>query len=265
MLNKFFITDPNKDDTKATDKQLRRLIPNIITLGSMVCGLTAIQMAIGEEWRNAILLILAATILDTMDGAIARLLNATSKFGAELDSLADFLSFGIAPATIMYLWILNDAGQVGWIAALVFAISSALRLARFNAASEDQEKKPEWGKYFFSGVPAPAGSGLMLLPMIAYLQIDMDLSEYSFASPLIGLWTLVIAGLMVSRIPTFSSKQIRLPALGIIPSLAIVGLFLAMLVHAPWITLTVSALIYATMIPVSYSVYRSREKRSDDK
>ena len=263
MLNKFFITDPDKDEEKAKDKQLRRLIPNIITLGSMVCGLTAIQMAIGEQWNNAVLLILVATVLDTLDGAIARLLNATSKFGAELDSLADFLSFGIAPAIIMYLWILNDAGQVGWIAAMVFVIASSLRLARFNATSEVQEKKPEWAKYFFSGVPAPAGSGLALLPIIAYLQIDMDLSEYNFASPLIGLWTLIVAGLMVSRIPTFSSKQIRFPALGIIPSLAIIGLFLALLIHAPWITLTVSAIFYAAMIPVSYSVYKSREKRSD--
>jgi CDP-diacylglycerol--serine O-phosphatidyltransferase len=261
MLNKFFITDPDGEDGKTKDKQLRRLIPNMITIASMVCGLTAIQMAIGEEWRNAVLLILGATILDTMDGAIARLLNATSKFGAELDSLADFLSFGVAPATIMYLWILNDAGQVGWIAALVFVVASSLRLARFNAASDDQEKKPEWGRYFFSGVPAPAGSGLVLLPMIVYLQLDMDLSQYNVASPLIGLWTLIIAGLMVSRIPTFSSKQIRLPALGLVPTLAITGLFLAMLIHAPWITLTVLAVLYTLLIPVSYRVYKSREKR----
>ena len=264
MLNNFFITDPDKEDGKAKDKRLRKLIPNIITLGSMVCGLTAIQMAISEQWQNAVLLILVATILDTMDGAIARLLNATSKFGAELDSLADFLSFGVAPATVMYLWILNDAGKIGWIAALVFVMSSALRLARFNAAAEDQEKKPEWGKYFFSGVPAPAGSGLALLPIIVYLHIDTDLSDWNVASPLIGIWTLIIAGLMVSRIPTFSSKQIRLPSLGMIPTLAILGLFLAMLVHAPWITLTVSGLLYALLIPVSYRVYKTREKRAND-
>lgn len=261
MINHFFITDPDKDDGNEKENQLRKLIPNMITLASMVCGLTAIQMAIGEQWQNAVLLILAATILDTMDGAIARLLNATSKFGAELDSLADFLSFGVAPATIMYLWILNDAGRVGWIAALVFVIAAALRLARFNAASEVQEAKPEWGKYFFSGVPAPAGSGLALLPIIAYLQIDMDLSDYNFASPLIGLWTLIVALLMVSRIPTFSSKQIRVQALGLIPTLAMVGLFLALLIHAPWITLTIFAILYASLIPVSYRVYKSREKR----
>lgn len=265
MFSNFFITDPDKNDGKAKEKQLRKLIPNIITIASMVCGLTAIQMAIGEQWQNAVLLILVATILDTMDGAIARLLNATSKFGAELDSLADFLSFGVAPATIMYLWILNDAGRVGWIAALVFVIASALRLARFNAAVETQAKKPEWAKYFFEGVPAPAGSGLALLPIIAYLQIDMDLSQYNFASPLIGLWTLIVAGLMVSHIPTFSSKQVRIHVLGLIPTLSIVGLFLAMLVHAPWMTLTAFACLYACLIPVSYRVYKSREKRSDNK
>lgn len=262
MFNKWFITDPDSDDQKHGENQLRKLIPNMITISSMVCGLTAIQMAIGSEWRNAVLLILVATILDVMDGAIARLLNATSKFGAELDSLADFLSFGIAPATIMYLWILNDIGQVGWIAALVFSIASALRLARFNAASEEQAEKPEWSKYFFSGVPAPAGSGLALLPIIMYLQLDTDLSEYSIASPLIGIWILIIAGLMVSHIPTFSTKQFRLPSFGMIPTLAIGALFIALLIHAPWITLTVWGVIYALLIPVSYSVYKAREKRS---
>lgn len=262
MLKDFFMTDPDKDEEVKQEKQLRKLIPNMITLSSMVCGLTAIQMAIGDEWRNAVLLILAATILDTLDGALARLLNATSKFGAELDSLADFLSFGVAPATIMYLWILDDAGRVGWIAALVFAIASALRLARFNAGHEMQDEKPEWGKYFFEGVPAPAGSGLMLLPLIMYLHIDMDLSEYAYASPLIGIWTLIIAALMVSRIPTFSSKQLKLPStIGIIPTLAVVGLLIALLVHAPWITLSILAIIYASLIPVSYRVYQLRAKR----
>ena len=262
MLNNFFITDPDKDEGQKKDKQLRKLIPNLITLGSMVCGLTAIQMAIGEQWSNAVLLILVATVLDTLDGAIARLLNATSKFGAELDSLADFLSFGVAPATVMYLWLLNDAGKIGWIATLVFVMASALRLARFNASAEEQEEKPEWGKYFFSGVPAPAGSGIALLPIIIYLQLDTDLSDYNIGTPLIAVWVMVVAGLMVSRLPTFSSKQIRLPSIGLIPTLAVVGLFLAVLINAPWITLTVSGLIYTAMIPVSYRVYRSREKRA---
>lgn len=259
MLQKYFITDPDSDNKP--DHNLRRFIPNMITIGSMVCGVTSIQMATAGRWNDAVLLILIATILDTMDGAIARLLNATSKFGAELDSLADFLSFGVAPATVMYLWILNDAGRVGWIAALVFVICSALRLARFNVQTEDTAKKPEWARYFFSGVPAPAGSGLILLPIIVYLQIDMDLSEFNYASPIIGLWTLVIAGLMVSNIPTFSSKQVRLPG-GLIPSLAIAGLFIAMLVHAPWITLTAFGVLYASLIPVSMRVYAQREKRA---
>lgn len=260
-IHHFFITDPDKEDEARKDSKLKKLIPNMITLTSMVCGLTSIQMAIGGEWRNAALLIVAATLLDAMDGAIARLLNATSKFGAELDSLADFLSFGVAPATVMYLWILNDAGKVGWIAAMVFVIASALRLARFNASAEEREEKPEWGKYFFTGVPAPAGAGLALLPLIMYMQLDTDLSEYNFASPLIGLWTLIVAALMVSRIPTFSSKQIRLPSIGMIPTLAVVGLILAMLVHAPWITLTTMGVLYAVLIPVSYRLYKAREKR----
>ncbi len=261
MLNQFFITDPDKDEDTRKDNRLKKLIPNMITLTSMVCGLTAIQMAIGDQWRNAVLLIVVATILDAMDGAIARLLDATSKFGAQLDSLADFLSFGVAPATVMYLWILQESGKVGWIAAIVFVIASALRLARFNASVDETEKKPEWGKYFFTGVPAPAGAGLALMPLIIYMQLDTDLSEYNVASPVIGLWILLIAALMVSRIPTFSSKQIRLPSVGLIPSLAIGGLILAMLVHAPWITLTMMGLLYTALIPVSYRLYKSREKR----
>lgn len=260
MLNKFFITDPGKETDKNQEKQLRKFIPNIVTLASMVCGLTSIQMAIAEEWQNAVLLVLVSTILDTLDGALARLLNAASKFGAELDSLADFLSFGVAPATIMYLWILNDAGQIGWIAALVFVLASALRLARFNASAEETEKKPDWARYFFSGVPAPAGSGLMLLPLIIYLQIDTDLSEYNIGAPLLGVLAIVIAGLMVSRVPTFSSKQIRMPSVGLVPSLAIAGLIIALLIHAPWITLTLMGLLYASLIPVSYRVYKMREK-----
>lgn len=259
MLHKYFIADPDIDDKK--DSNLKRFIPNLITIGSMVCGVTAIHMATAEQWNEAVLLILIATILDTLDGAIARLLNACSKFGAELDSLADFLSFGVAPATLMYLWILDDAGRVGWVASLVFVICSALRLARFNVQSEDTDKKPEWARKFFSGVPAPAGSGLILLPIIVYLQIDMDLSQYNFASPLIGLWTLLIAGLMVSNIPTFSSKQIRIRG-GLIPSLAIAGLIIALLVHAPWVTLTVFGLLYAALIPVSMRVYAKRGQRA---
>lgn len=263
MLKDYFIPDPSNDKKK--ELSLRKLIPNIITLTSMICGLTAIQYAIQGRWEGATLLIIAATFLDMMDGAMARLLNASSKFGAELDSLSDFLSFGVAPATLMYLWILSEAGKVGWIAALVFVIATALRLARFNIQSDNPEDKPEWGRYFFSGVPAPAGAGLILLPIIFYFQINTDLSEYAYASPLIGLWTLIIAGLMISRLPTFSSKQIRVPSGTTIPSLAIFALTAAMLIHAPWITLSIFGVIYIALLPVSYRVYKKRELRSRKK
>jgi len=261
MIKNFFIADPDKDDQKGNDRQLRALLPNMITLGSIVCGLTAIQMGIAGDWKPAVLFILAATILDTLDGAIARLLNASSKFGAELDSLADFLSFGIAPATIMYLWMLNDIGQIGWIATLVFVMASALRLARFNAQSEVRETVPEWGKYFFTGVPAPIGAGLALMPMIIYFQFETYLSDYKYATPIIALWMIVVAAFMVSRMPTFSSKQVRLSAMGLIPTLAVLGLFIALVVNAPWIMLSVGGIIYVALIPVSYRIYKSREKR----
>lgn len=260
MLRNFFIQDPAGE--RKRDLNLRKLIPNIITLTSMICGLTAIQYAIEGRWHGATLLIIAATFFDMMDGAMARLLKASSKFGAELDSLSDFLSFGVAPATLMYLWILADAGKVGWIAALVFVIATALRLARFNVQNEAIDDTPEWARYFFSGVPAPAGAGLILLPIIFYFQIDADLSAYNYASPLIGLWTIIVAGLMISRLPTFSSKQIRLPSGATIPSLAIFGLMAAMLVHAPWTTLSIMGIVYLLSLPLAYRVYKKREARN---
>jgi len=263
MLRNFFIQDSTSE--KRRDLSLRKLIPNIITLTSMICGLTAIQYTIEGRWQGATLLIIAATFFDVMDGAMARLLKASSRFGAELDSLSDFLSFGVAPATLMYLWILADAGKVGWIAALVFVIATALRLARFNVQSDNTDDKPEWARYFFSGVPAPAGAGLILLPIIFYFQIDTDLSAYSYASPLIGLWTIIVAGLMISRLPTFSSKQIRLPSGSTVTSLAIFGLVAAMLVHAPWITLSVFGVLYLLSLPLSYRVYKKRELRHREK
>lgn len=259
LLDRFFLSDPKEERTQAN--RIARLVPNMVTLGSMAAGLTAMQKAISGQWQAAVLLILVACIMDMLDGALARLLNATSKFGAELDSLSDFLSFGVAPAMIMYLWVLQAAGKIGWMAALVFVIACGLRLARFNTMSAANDR-PEWAKYFFTGVPAPAGAGLMLAPMIFAFLINTDMSEFAFATPLIGLWTICVACLMVSQLPTFSSKQIRLPARSSMPVLATVGLVIAALIHAPWPSLSLFVMIYAASLPLSWRVYKRREQRA---
>jgi len=237
---------------------LNRLIPNLMTLTAMAAGLAAIQFAWDNQWERAVLAIVVAAILDALDGATARLLNATSEFGAQLDSLSDFLAFGVAPSIILYSWILQESGKIGWIAMIVFAAASALRLARFNST---QQKLPDWKKKFFSGVPAPAGAGLALLPLMIWLQLPNDFfDDVRFASPLVGLWTILIAGLMVSRIPTFSTKMIRVPAKLGMPSLAFAALLIAALFHAPWQTLSVAAFFYMGAIPFAVRTFRKQQK-----
>lgn len=241
---------------------LNRMIPNLMTLCAIAAGLTAIQLAWDSHWERAVFAILIAVILDALDGATARLLKATSEFGAQLDSLSDFLAFGVAPSIILYSWILEESGKIGWIAMIVYAAACALRLARFNVM---QKELPAWKKGFFSGVPAPAGAGLALLPVIVWFQLpEHFMEEFAFASPLVGLWTLVVAGLMVSRIPTFSTKMIKLPAKFGMPALAFAALLIALLVHAPWQTLTVSGLLYIASVPLAVRHFRKLQKENAD-
>lgn len=240
---------------------LPRLIPNLMTLIALAAGLTAIQYAIAGAWEKAVLAILIAAILDAMDGATARLLNATSEFGAQLDSLSDFLAFGVAPSIILYSWILEESGKIGWMAMLIFAAACALRLARFNVT---QKELPAWKKGFFSGIPAPAGAGLALMPLIVWIQEPRFFAEYNYASPLVGLWTILIAAMMVSRIPTFSTKMIKLPSKFAVPVLAFAALIIAALVHAPWQTLTIVGLAYMIAIPFAFSHFRKLQKEHAD-
>ena len=251
-LEDYFIEDPQSEKPKPGFR-LRRFLPNFLTLCALSAGLLSIQKAVDQQWDQAVLLITFSAIVDTMDGALARLLRATSKFGAELDSLSDFLCFGVAPAFVLYLWTLDQAGPVGWVAVLVFAIACALRLARFNTMSEI-DPRPDWARKFFMGVPAPCGAGLAILPLIVQLQFP-QLSGYPMLTPLIGVWVIVIAGLMVSKLPTLSTKQFKLPASSAVPMLAAAGLFLAALIHMPWATLMVMGVTYAVSIPFGWQKY----------
>jgi CDP-diacylglycerol--serine O-phosphatidyltransferase len=238
---------------------VRVLIPNMFTLVGLCAGLTAIRMGIESRWDLAVAALVFAALLDGIDGRIARLLKASSRFGAELDSLADFVNFGVAPAIIMYNWALGDLHSLGWIAVLVFAVCSALRLARFNV-SLDQTNVPAWKSNYFVGVPAPAGAITLLLPIYAQ-NLGLHLPSLT---PLVFFYTLAIALLMVSKVPTFSGKLIgqRIAREYVPPIFVAAALFMALLLTYPYLTLTVGSLLYLAMIPVSAYRYFAQERKN---
>lgn len=230
---------------------LARIIPNAITITALCTGLSAIRFALMGRWELAVSLILIAAILDAMDGRIARLLRVDSHFGAELDSLSDFISFGVAPAVVIYLYSLHLWKGTGWALALFFSTCMALRLARFNTNMD--ASMPEWTKKYSVGVPAPAGAILGLLPMMVSFALEMELQDM----PLIFGISLVISGLlMISRIPTYVLKNVRVPHHFVRPLLMMVAIFMAALFSVPWWTLSMGAVIYLLSIPVSLISFR---------
>src|SRR6187401_2696093 len=211
---------------------VRTLLPNLITLLALCAGLTAIRLAVENRLELALAAIVFAALLDGIDGRVARMLKGTSRFGAELDSLADFVNFGVAPAIILYFWGLHDIKSAGWIAALVFAICAGLRLARFNVMIDDPNK-PVWAGNFFTGIPAPAGAITVMLPI--YLSL-LGVSDGLITAWLTFFYTLAIALLMVSRLPVFSGKRVgkRVPPEMVLPVFVLVVLFFALLLSYPW-------------------------------
>lgn len=235
---------------------MRAVIPNAITAAALCSGLTGIRFAIDGNWRMALLAIVFAGVLDGIDGRIARLLKAQSRFGAELDSLADSLSFGMAPALIMFLWSLNDLPRLGWFAALGYAICCALRLARFNAQI-DADEQPHKSAGFLTGVPAPVGAGLAFLPVYLWLET----MEPLFRNPwVVAGWLVLIAFLMISSIATLSWKSLR-PGKDLrLLMIALVGvMFAGLLLETMW-TLTLICVIYLALIPLGMVRY-ARIKR----
>jgi CDP-diacylglycerol--serine O-phosphatidyltransferase len=239
---------------------VRTLLPNLITLLALCAGLTAIRLAIEHKFEWALYAIVFAALLDGLDGRLARMLKGTSRFGAELDSLADFVNFGVAPALILFQWGLREYGSVGWIAALVFALCAGLRLARFNVLAEDP-KRPPWAANFFVGVPAPAGAITVLLPL--YVQL-LGLPHLLLVKPFAFVYTLCIALLMVSRLPVFSGKRVgkRVPPEMVLPVFVLVVLFFALLIAYPWEVLTVGTLLYLASLPLGYLSYREYERKA---
>ncbi len=236
---------------------INRMIPNMLTLLALAAGLSALRFALLERWEHAALAILAASILDGLDGRIARILKGATKFGAELDSLSDFVCFGVAPAMVLYLWALSDAGPFGWAVVLVLCMCCALRLARFNTDG-DTPNQPAWSRNFFVGVPSPAGAGLVMFPMILWFHLESDLLRQPVV---VGLFMLIGAGLLVSRIRTYSFKKIRVAPGWVLPCMLGIGLYLALLLSTPWITLSVTLVAYAVSIPFSARAYRALLRR----
>jgi CDP-diacylglycerol--serine O-phosphatidyltransferase len=238
---------------------VRTLLPNLITLLALCAGLTAIRLSVEGKIELALAAIVFAALLDGIDGRVARMLKGTSRFGAELDSLADFVNFGVAPALILYFWGLHELKSAGWIVALVFAICAGLRLARFNVMIDDPDK-PAWQGNFFTGIPAPAGAITVLLPI--YLDL-LGVSGGLIAVWLTFLYTIVIALLMVSRLPVFSGKRVgkRVPPEMVLPVFVVVVLFFALLISYPWQVLTIGTLAYLVCLPLGWLSFREYQRK----
>ena len=232
---------------------INRLIPNVLTLAALCSGLTAIRFALRGEMRLAVIAIIVAAIFDALDGRVARRLGVTSRFGAELDSLSDFLCFGVAPALVLYLASLSDAGSLGWVVTLMFPICSALRLARFNTALVADSPPPAWTGSYFTGVPAPAGALLALIPLMVSFEIEAAWPRHALV---VGAVLIVVGGLMVSSLPTYSFKKGRIPRHLVLPALLGAALVMGMLASSPWIALSLIGLVYVALIPFSWTAYR---------
>jgi CDP-diacylglycerol--serine O-phosphatidyltransferase len=235
----------------------RALLPNAVTALALCFGLTGLRFAVGAEWEKALAAIIFAGVLDAMDGRIARLLKAQSRFGAELDSLSDVIAFGVAPALVIFLWSLAEAPQFGWIAALALALACALRLARFNSQI-DADEQPHKSAGFLTGVPAPAGAGLAFVPVYLWFVTGEEMFRAWYVTM---PWVLFVAALMISSIATYSWSSLRIRRSSRLFAIAGIGLLGAALATNPWITLLAIAAIYLAMLPFSIAGYARVKRR----
>jgi CDP-diacylglycerol--serine O-phosphatidyltransferase len=238
---------------------LNRLIPNILTLLALCAGMTAIRLALNGKFESAATAIIIAGVLDGIDGRIARLLKGTSPFGAQLDSLSDFISFGVAPAILLYIWTMQSLQSLGWVVVLLFGVCSALRLARFN--TQIGVELPPYAYNFFTGVPAPAAAGLAIVPML----LNFEFGWSGFRSGWFGAVVLAAVGaLMVSRVPTFSMKRFHVPREWVLAMLLIIAGLAALATTEPWATLLIIGIIYIASIPLSVRAYSKLRRAADE-
>ena len=240
-------------------KNVRMLLPNMLTLIGVCIGLTSIRFALSGEFHLAIIAIIFAALIDGLDGRIARLIKGTSKVGKELDSLTDMISFGVAPAFIMYFWKLSSFGRLGWLLCLIYVICVALRLARFNVNSNQE---PSWRDNFFEGVPSPAGGILVLTPLIIsltdfnYVQLNYDI--------IVPTCFIIISLLLISKFPSYSFKKIIVQRKATIFLLFGIVLFLGLLLIYPFNVIAISSVIYLLMLPISFFHYQKLKKQNQD-
>lgn len=254
----------NSDDLSRGELPLIRLLPNMVTLMGLCLGLFAIKYAMLQQWQTAVILIVVAAFVDGIDGRLARMLNASSDFGAQLDSFTDFVNFGIAPALTIYMWIGHEIRGIGWAVALFFIISMALRLARFNVGINDENAQKELQDRFFQGLPAPCGGTLSLMPMMIYFLFDEKLGYQLFNIPasVIVIYSGIIAIFMVSRIPTISVKKTKIPREFAPLFMAATALAILSLIMEPWVTLPLIGLGYILTLPFSIAYYISLKHKS---
>ena len=251
---------PKKNFKIVPEKRSARVIlPNMLTLIGVCIGLTSIRFALDERYEFAIIAIIIAAVIDGLDGRIARLIKGTSKVGKELDSLTDMISFGVAPAFIMYFWKLNELGRFGWLVCLIYVICVALRLARFNVNTGGE---PSWRDNFFEGVPSPAGGILVLTPLIFSMSsIELFKIDYQIIVP---IFFIVTSFLLISKFPSYSFKKIVIQRRATIFLLFGIVLFFGLLLIYPFNVISLSALIYLTMLPISFFHYQKLKKQNED-
>ena len=250
--------DQNKKFKLVSSKKTRYLLPNILTLGGVCLGISSIKFSIDGNFSLAVTLILFASILDALDGRIARLIKGTSEFGKELDSLTDFVSFGIAPVFILYFWELKNYGKLGWAITLIYSVCCVLRLARFNLTKINSQEI--WKNNYFEGVPSPAGGILILFPLIFELAQLNTVLEMRSITP---FFTVLIAVLLVSKIPTLSLKKISISPKATIFILLGIGLVFISLLFYTFKTLLIFSLIYLFSVPISYIMYKNQTKKEN--
>ena len=256
------MNEPRKKFKIVTDKSARVILPNTLTLIGVCIGLTSINFALNQNFKLAIVAIVCAAIIDGLDGRIARLIKGTSKVGKELDSLTDVISFGVAPAFIMYFWALSETGRLGWLISLIYVVCVALRLARFNVSSNEESS---WKDNFFEGIPSPAGGVPVLMPLI------LSISDFQFLNLnyqiIVPILFIIVSILLISKIPTYSFKKIVVPRSTSIFLLFGIILYFGLILVYTFNAIVISGLIYLIMVPISsmhYLMIKKNEKAIRD-
>ena len=233
------------------------LLPNMLTIGGFVSGLTALRFALDGRWAGVIVLITVAAVFDALDGRTARRFKTQSAFGAALDSLSDLVVFGVVPALCLFTWALQDSGNIAWVATLFFAVSIALRLARFDS---ELPNPADYAANYFTGIPAPAAGFLVLMPIVIDLEFGLEaVRQASYVS----IWLVLIGAGAVSTLPSFAGKKLKLPVNTVLPVLALVGLLGAAIVTEPWLTYLAVATVYIVSLPIA-AIRFTREKSAQN-